>query len=104
MRRPADFTSFARADLRAAVTWIAKDNPAAARALRIAAEDAAQRSGARPGIGARRPHLSAGRHRFLLLRGFPYLLVYTADTIPPRILRVLHTARDLPPLLADLGP
>ena len=95
MRRPADFTSFARADLRAAVTWIAKDNPAAARALRIAAEDAAQRSGARPGIG---------RHRFLLLRGFPYLLVYTADTIPPRILRVLHTARDLPPLLADLGP
>ena len=67
-------------------------------------EQAAKRIGARPGIGAPRPNLASGRHRFLLLRGFPYLLVYTADTIPPRILRVLHIARDLPPLLADLGP
>ena len=38
------------------------------------------------------------------VRGVPYLLVYTADTNPPRILRELHTSRDLPPLLADLGP
>jgi toxin ParE1/3/4 len=104
MSRPADFTPAARSDLRAAVDWIAKDNPTAARALRIAAEDAARRIGTRPGIGAARPHLGRGRHRFLLLRGFPYLVVYTADTAPPRILRVVHTARDLPPLLADLGP
>ena len=87
-----------------AVDWIAQDNPAAARALRTAVEQAATRIGTRPKIGATRPHLGSGRHRFLLLRGFPYLLVYTADTTPPRILRVLHIARDLPPLLADLGP
>jgi toxin ParE1/3/4 len=90
--------------LQAAIDWIAQDNPGAARALRTAAERAATRIGARPKIGAARPHLGSGRHRFLLLRGFPYLVVCTADTTPPRILRVLHTARDLPPLLADLGP
>jgi Arc/MetJ-type ribon-helix-helix transcriptional regulator len=39
----------------------------------------------------------------LLLRSFPYLLVYAADTTPPRILRIPHTSRDLPPLLGDLG-
>ena len=100
MSLSAVFVPAAQADLRAAVGWIVSDNPAAARALRIAAERAAKRIGAHPRIGAVRP----SPHRFLLLRGFPYLVVYTADTDPPRILRVLHTARDLPPLLADLGP
>jgi plasmid stabilization system protein ParE len=97
MRRPAVFVPTAEADVRAAVDWIAKDNPTTARALRIAIERGAKRIGARPGIGTT-------RHRFLLLRGFTYLLVCTADTSPPRILRVLHTSRDLPPLLGDLGP
>ena len=104
MKHPADFTSAAQVDLRAAIDWIARDNPAAARALRRTAGNAARRIGAHPEIGAARPQLSSGRHRFLLLRGFTYLVAYTADTIPPRILRVLHTAGDLPPLLADLGP
>jgi toxin ParE1/3/4 len=104
MTRPADFTPAAQHDLRAAIDWVAKDNPAAARALSTAVEAAARRIGARPKIDAARPHLTSGRHRFLLLRSFPYLLVYAADTTPPRILRILHTSRDLPPLLADLGP
>jgi toxin ParE1/3/4 len=104
MSLSAVFVPAAQADLRAAVGWIVSDNPTAARALRIAAERAAKRIGAHPRIGAVRSTLASGRHRFLLLRGFPYLVVYTADTDPPRILRVLHTARDLPPLLADLGP
>jgi len=50
--------------------------------------------------GAPRPTLADTRYRFLALRGFPYLLVYTADTEPPRVLRVLHMARDIPMLLA----
>lgn len=104
MTQPAVFAPAARQDLRTAVDWIAQDNPAAARALRTAVEKAATRIGARPKVGAARPQLGSGRHRFLLLRGFPYLLVYAAGTTPPRILRVLHIARDLPPLLADLGP
>jgi toxin ParE1/3/4 len=72
---PAVFAPAARADLRQAVAWICRDNPAAARALRDVA-----------------------------LRGFPYVMVYAAGTIPPRILRVLHTARDLPAILAELPP
>jgi len=37
-----------------------------------------------------------------ILRGFPYIVVYRANAIPPRILRVLHGARDLPEVLQDL--
>jgi toxin ParE1/3/4 len=102
--RPAVFAPAARADLRAAVAWIAQEHPAAARALRDAALHAARRIGANPALGSTRPLLGADRFRFLRLRGFAYLAVYTADTDPPRILRVLHTARDLPALLAGHDP
>ena len=50
MSRPAVFAPAAPADLRAAIAWIAQDNPAAARALRDAALTAALRIGARPSI------------------------------------------------------
>jgi toxin ParE1/3/4 len=103
-RRPAVFAAAARADLREAVAWIARDNPAAARGLRDAAVRAAERIGANPFIGATRPRLGADRFRFLLLTGYSYVVVYTADTDPPRVLRVLHTARDLPRILAELDP
>lgn len=66
--------------------------------------DAAQRLGSHPTMGATRLHLAPSRYRFWPLRRYPYLLVYTADTTPPRILRVVHMARDLPALLADLEP
>jgi toxin ParE1/3/4 len=101
---PAVFAPAAQADLRQAVAWIARDNPAAAGALRDAAVRGAGRLGANPYPGTTRPALGAARFRFLLLRGFSYVMVYTADTVPTRILRVLHTARDLPPLLAGLEP
>jgi toxin ParE1/3/4 len=101
---PAVFALAAQTDLRNAVEWIAKDNPAAARSLRMAAGRAARRIGDHPAIGAARPGLGAGHYRFLRLRGFPYLLVYTTAATPPRILRVLQMSRDLPPLLADVGP
>lgn len=99
---PAILTSAARRDLADAIHWIAKDNSAAARALRDAVIVAASRIGEHPGSGAVRPHLAEERIRFLVLRGFPYILVYAADKVPPRILRVLHGARDLPDLLRDL--
>lgn len=99
----AVFAPAALTDLRQAVAWIARDNPAAARALRDAATKAAARLGTHPHLGATRPALGTERFRFLLLRGFSYVMVYTAETTPPRILRVLHTAPDLPGLLADLA-
>ena len=87
-----------------AVAWIARDNQAAARGLRDAAVRAAKRIGTNPFIGATRPRLGADRFRFLLLIGYPYVVVYTADTDPPRVLRVLHSSRDLPRILAGLDP
>ena len=100
--RPAILAPAARHDLADAIEWIAKDNPAAARALRAAVIAAAARIGEHPRIGAVRPELATERIRFLVLRGFPYVLFYTADTAPPRILRVLHGARDLPEALRNL--
>ena len=97
----AVFAPAARRDLAAAVAWIARENPRAAGALRDAAVQAARRIGAHPQLGAGRAFLGAERYRFLPLRGFSYLLVYVADTTPPRILRVLHMARDLPAALGS---
>lgn len=92
----------ARVELRAAARHIAEDSPDAARALVAAVQAAAARIGAHPLIGAERPVYAPTPYRFLALRGFPYLLVHDAAAAPPRILRVVHGARDLPGLLAAL--
>lgn len=100
--KPAVLTPAARRDLADATDWIAKDNPAAARALRNAVITAASRSGEHPRIGTVRPDLAKERIRFVVLRGFPYILVYAADKMPLRILRLLHGTRDLQAVLRDL--
>jgi plasmid stabilization system protein ParE len=53
-------------------------------------------------MGKQRRDLAPETVRFLVLRGFPYIVVYRANAVPPRILRVLHGARDLPEVLQDL--
>jgi toxin ParE1/3/4 len=92
----------ARRDLLAAVRWIAKDNPAAARALSDAAAKAAMLIGEYSEIGTTRPTLADERYRFVMLTGFPYVIVYNAKRTPPLIVRILHGARDQPRLLQDL--
>jgi toxin ParE1/3/4 len=92
----------ARRDLVAAVRWIRRDNPAAARALRGAVAKAAERIGTYPRIGVVRRDLTSGPYRFVVLAGFPYLIAYAEDYDPPLIVRVVHSARDLPRLLRDL--
>jgi len=72
-------SSRARRDLLAAVRWIARDNPAAARALRDAVFKAVQRIGQHIEIGIMRPDLAGEPYRFLILTGFPYVIVYNAD-------------------------
>lgn len=99
---PAELSPAARRDLLAAVRWIANDNPAAARALRDAVAKAAERIGEHPRIGTSRPALADEPYRFLTLTGFPYIIVYNADRRPPRIVRILHGARDLPEILREL--
>jgi toxin ParE1/3/4 len=92
----------ARQDLVEASRWIAKDNPAAADALRAGVAKAALILGEHPYIGGLRPAVADIPFRFLPLTGFPYLIVYDSDARPPLIVRVLHDARDLPAVLRDL--
>ncbi len=92
----------ARRELLAATRWIAKDNPAAARALRETIAKAAENISVHPHIGRLRPDLAGPQYRFLTLTGFPYILVYLAERHPPLILRILHGARDLPGALRDV--
>jgi toxin ParE1/3/4 len=91
----------ARRDLLDAVRWIARDDPAAARAFRGAVASGARRLSEHAEIGFERPELADPPVRFLSLTGFPYLIVYDADRRPPLILRVLHGARDLPQVLRE---
>jgi len=90
------------ADLGEAIAWISQENLSAAENLRIAVGQAAQLIGAHPNLGKQRPDLASENISFLILRGFPYIVVYRADANPPRVLRALHGARDLPEVLQDL--
>jgi toxin ParE1/3/4 len=99
MTRPARIAAAARRDLRAALAWITRDNPDAALRLREAVIRAAARIGERPGIGSPRPDVLPSSRR---LPGWPYVIIYADDIDPPIILRLLHGARDLPPLLRDV--
>jgi toxin ParE1/3/4 len=86
----------------AAVRWIANDNPQAAQALRDAIAQAAGRIGEHPHIGVVRPRFLRQEFRFLVLSSFPYLVIYNAERNPPEIVAIVHSARDLPPLLRNL--
>lgn len=59
--------------------------------------------GEHPDIGVVKADLAPDRYRFLTIRGFDCLVVYRAGGLPrPRILRILHGARDLAALLANI--
>ena len=105
MSRAAVLTVAARDDLRAELRWIGPDNLPKGRALRDAVMVAARRLGERPTLGRPQPQLLPLPYRFWSMTRFQLVLVYNAGTIPPRILRMLSTARDLGPLLAEFaGP
>ena len=89
----------ARSDLLEAVRWIARDDPATAKALRDSVASAARRLGTHPESGVAKPALADLPIRFLMLTGFPYVIVYDSKHKPPLILRVMHGARDLPEIL-----
>ena len=91
----------AERDIMEIAEWIADENPNAARGLRTALDKVATTIGEHPRIGTLRSHLASPPIRFLPIRGFPYVVVYTPDRDPPLILRVLHGARDLPEVLQE---
>ncbi len=102
MTIPAILASQARRELARALRGIAADNPDAADRLNDAVREAARLIGGNPALGARRPSLAGARYRFWSIPRYRYLLICTDATDPPRTLRMLHTSRDLPPLLANL--
>ena len=104
MSRLRHFAPHAARDLEDAAEWMAKGpgGVAAARRLIAAALNDAARLSRRPLLGHRRLEVLPEPFRFWPVKGFPYLLVYNAERRPAQVLRVLHMARDLPPLLADL--
>jgi plasmid stabilization system protein ParE len=63
---------------------------------------AGERLAERPLLGRRRPDLLPEPYRFWSIPRWRLLLAYDPTTNPASILRVLNTAQDLPPLLADL--
>ena len=97
------FGPAARADLRQALDWIAQDNEAAAHAMLQATLQSAHGSSRGRSFGPQRPEMLPAPFRFWRVSGFPYLLVYDAARQPPVVLRLLHMARDLRPLLANLS-
>jgi toxin ParE1/3/4 len=100
--RPARFTPRARAEIREAAAWIAKDHRGAAVAFRESAASTAQLIGEHPGVGSVRPEIVRAPYRIFVVRGFPYLVVYDPLREPPVIARVVHGARDLPEVLRDV--
>jgi len=96
------FVPRALRELRAAAVYIARDNPLAAQALLDAALRAARTLADHPEMGRLRPALTPPRYRFWSLTAFSYVLVYDPARTPIQVLRVVHTARDLPTALADL--
>lgn len=103
MSRPAVLTEAARDDLRVELRWIGLENMTKVRALRDAVQVAARRLGDRPLMGRLQTDLLPTPYRFWSLTRFQIVLVYNAAAAPPRILRLLSTARDLGPLLADFA-
>jgi toxin ParE1/3/4 len=89
--RPATLSPAAHRDIEGAIRWIAKDNPAAARALRSGVARAATTIGEHRHIGTLRPDIVSAPYRLPALTGFPY-----------GIMRVLHGARDLPEVARTL--
>ena len=95
------FNPVAIADLEEIITTISQDNPDAAADVRTAIFETAQSLGAHPGLGMR-PRFSSPRFaviRFIPASDYPnYLVFYREGTEEVEILRILHGARNLPPL------
>lgn len=104
MTWPEQFAPQAVRDVEDAIDWLAENGSVQiARRMAMATVDAARRVVGRPLIGRARPDLLPLHFRTWAVPGFPYLLVYDASRSPAQIVRVLHMARDIPPLLEGLS-
>ena len=98
----ATLSPTAAKELREAADFIASDNRKAARRFVLTVQDALSTTGEHPDIGAERLELAEPPIRFWTVHRYPYLLIYNSRRSPPRVLHILHGARDLPDLLSNL--
>ncbi len=99
--KPVVFNPVAVDDLEEIVNYISRDSPVAAEDVRQDILDTAASLGELPDLGVR-PRFSAPRFagiRFLPSQQYPtYLLFYRELPEAVEVLRILHGARNLPPL------
>lgn len=99
--KPVVFNPVALEDLEEIAGYIASDNPVASEDVREDILDTAENLGHQPGLGIR-PRFSSQRFagiRFLPASQYPnYLLFYRELPNEVEVLRILHGARNLPPL------
>ena len=103
MSRLRNFSRQAAADIDNAVGWLLDHGsaPTAAERLLTTVLAAGETLAARPLLGRLRPDLLPAPYRFWSIPRWQ-LLVYDPTSSPATVLRVLNTAHDLPPLLAEL--
>jgi toxin ParE1/3/4 len=88
-------------DIRQAIDWLKQESRPAAQGFKDDLHQAGHLLATQPGIGSRRYAglFPDGDLRMLPLSRFPYLIFYLERETSIDVLRVLHGARDLPPLL-----
>ena len=100
MSQPPRFSPAARREFAKALKDI--EHIAAAERLKRVVDLAVRRIGDHPALGRRELALADARYRLWSVPGFPYIIFYRPDRTSPAVVRFVHTARDLPRMLADL--
>ncbi len=98
--KPFKLSPEAAKDVREIWSYIAQDNPRAARRFRLKLFEACQILAGHPGIGHRRQDLSDKPVLFWPVGS--YLIVYYPARRPIEIVRVLHGALDISAVLTEL--
>ena len=87
----------AQRDLRALQAYMAQENIQAARRVLAEIRAACVRLADNPHLGHAREDLTDQPVHFWLVR--PYYIIYRPETRPLEIVRIVHSARDIPHLL-----
>jgi toxin ParE1/3/4 len=95
------FSPEAEDDLLDIITYIAADNPAAARKLVSDIRIACSKLAEMPTLGHRREDLTSDPEVLFLCVRSHYLVIYRKNTSPLQIARVLHGSRDVAKELAQ---
>jgi toxin ParE1/3/4 len=94
-------TRQSEADVVEIILRVRQENPAAADRMLDAIDAALRMLAHHPGLGVSRQELAPALRSLPLSRYPSYLIFYRPITDGIEVIRVLHGARDLPPLFGD---